>query len=86
MKKNELRILDKIVKCKDDFCNWLQFRMVCGKLLTINDIQLLIEKGKSSLIKGMKSKAGKSFDAYMILNDAGESVFEFDKNKATRKK
>ncbi|AZA55582.1 type IA DNA topoisomerase [Chryseobacterium sp. G0201] len=85
-KKEKLRILDKIVKCKDERCNWMQFRMVCGKLLTVNDIQLLIEKGKTSLIKGMKSKAGKSFDAYMILNDAGESVFEFDKNKATRRK
>lgn len=85
-KKEKLRILDKIVKCKDDVCNWMQFRMVCGKLLTVNDIQLLVEKGKTSLIKGMKSKAGKSFDAYMILNDAGETVFEFAKNKATRKK
>ncbi|MCX8525684.1 topoisomerase C-terminal repeat-containing protein [Chryseobacterium formosus] len=57
----------------------MQFRMVCGKLLTVNDIQLLVEKGKTSLIKGMKSKAGKSFDAYMILNDAGDSSFEFEK-------
>ncbi|MCX8530844.1 type IA DNA topoisomerase [Chryseobacterium luquanense] len=85
-KKERLRILDKIIKCKDDACNWMQFRLVCGKLLTVNDIQLLIEKGKTSLIKGLKSKAGKSFDAYMILNDAGETVFEFDKNKTTRKK
>lgn len=85
-KKEKLRILDKIVKCKDDTCNWLQFRMVCGKLLTVNDIQLLVEKGKTSLIKGMKSKAGKSFDAYMILNDFGETVFEFDRNTATKKK
>lgn len=85
-KKEKLRILDKIVKCKDDVCNWLQFRIVCGKLLTVNDIQLLVEKGKTSLIKGMKSKSGKSFDAHIILNDAGESTFEFYKNKATRKK
>ena len=85
-KKEKLRILDKIVKCKDERCNWLQFRMVCGKLLTLYDIQLLVEKGKTSLIKGMKSKAGKSFDAYMILNDAGESAFEFVKTKSERKK
>jgi DNA topoisomerase-3 len=84
-KKEKLRILDKIVKCKDDVCNWLQFRMICGKLLTVNDIRLLVEKRKTSLIKGMKSKAGKSFDAYIILNDAGDSSFQFDKNKATWK-
>lgn len=84
-KKERLRILDKIIKCKDVACNWMQFRMICGKLLTVNDIQLLVEKRKTSLIKGMKSKAGKSFDAYIILNDAGDSSFEFDKNKATWK-
>jgi DNA topoisomerase-3 len=80
-KKNELRILNKVVKCKDEVCNWLQFRLVCGKVLSVVDIQLLVEKGKTSLIQGMKSKAGKSFDAYIILNDAGESSFEFEKTK-----
>lgn len=80
-KKEKLRILDKIVKCKDEACNWLQFRMVCGKILAVSDIKLLIENRKSSLIKGMKSKAGKSFDAYIILNEAGESSFEFEKTK-----
>jgi DNA topoisomerase-3 len=78
MQKNELRIFDTIVKCKDDPCNWLQFRRVYGKLLTVNDIKLWVDKGKSSLIKGMKSKAGKSFDAFIVLNDAGETSFEFD--------
>lgn len=48
------------------------------KLLTVNDIKLWVDKGKSSLIKGMKSKAGKSFDAFIVLNDAGETSFEFD--------
>lgn len=80
-KKEKLRILHKIVKCKDEACNWLQFRMVCGKILAVSDIKLLIENRKSSLIKGMKSKAGKSFDAYIILNEAGESSFEFEKTK-----
>lgn len=85
-KKDELRISDKVVKCKNDTCEWVQFRMICGKLLTVDDIQLLVEKGKSSLIKGMKSKAGKSFDAYVVLNDNGESSFEFERSKVFRKK
>lgn len=85
-KKEKIRILDKIVKCKNDECNWMQFRLVCGKILSVSNIQLLVEKRKTSLIKGMKSKAGKSFDAYIILNDAGETAFEFEKNKAIRKK
>ncbi|MFC5872309.1 DNA topoisomerase-3 [Chryseobacterium arachidis] len=76
-KSQQVRILDKIVRCKDESCNWAQFRMICGKILSVSDIQLLIETGKSSLIKGMKSKAGKSFDAYLVLNDIAESSFEF---------
>lgn len=80
-KKNELRILNKVVKCKDEVCNWWQFRLVCGKVLSVVDIQMLVEKRKTSLIQGMKSKAGKSFDAYIILNDAEESSFEFEKTK-----
>jgi DNA topoisomerase-3 len=85
-KKEKLRIFDKIIKCKDERCSWMQFRLVCGKLLTVQDIQLLVEKGKSPLIIGMKSKAGKGFDAHIILNEVGESSFEFEKTKSERKK
>ena len=33
----------------------------------------------------MKSKAGKKFDAYIVLNDKAESSFEFAKNKSYKK-
>lgn len=32
-------------------------------------------------IKGMKSKAGKKFNAYIILKDDCKSSFEFEKQK-----
>ncbi|WP_312075655.1 DNA topoisomerase [Chryseobacterium sp.] len=85
-KKEKIRIRDTIVKCKNDECNWMQFRLVCGKVLSSSNIRLLVEKRKTSLIKGMKSKAGKVFDAYLVLNEEGESSFQFEKNRATRKK
>ncbi|GEP90744.1 DNA topoisomerase-3 [Chitinophaga terrae (ex Kim and Jung 2007)] len=77
-KARKLLIRDKVVKCPDEACNWLQFRNVCGVQLSIAEIENLVNKGKTSLIQGMKSKAGKKFDAFIILKDNGESSFEFD--------
>jgi len=80
-KKQQLIIRDKIVKCSDEVCNWMQFRTVCGVQISISDIENLVNKGKTSLIKGMNSKAGKKFEAYIVLNEQAGSSFEFEKNK-----
>ncbi|MCT3918933.1 DNA topoisomerase 3 [Elizabethkingia anophelis] len=84
-KSQQLIIRDKIVKCPDEVCNWVQFRNVCGVQIGIADIESLVSKGKTSLIKGMKSKAGKQFDAYIILNKDCSTSFEFAKNKSYKK-
>ena len=84
-KSQQLTIRDKIVKCPDEACNWVQFRNVCGVQIGLADIENLVNKKKTSLIKGMKSKAGKKFDAYIVLNENAESSFEFDKNKSYKK-
>ncbi|MFD2289142.1 DNA topoisomerase 3 [Pedobacter petrophilus] len=84
-KNQQLIIRDKIVKCPDENCNWVQFRNVCGVQIGITDIECLVNNGKTSLIKGMKSKAGKKFDAYIVLNVKAESSFEFEKNKNYKK-
>lgn len=84
-KDQQLIIRDKIVKCPDEICNWVQFRNVCGVQISIADIENLVNKGKTSFIKGMKSKAGKKFDAYIILNEKAESSFEFEKSKLPKK-
>lgn len=84
-KSQQLIIRDKIVKCPDEVCNWLQFRNVCGVQIGIPDITSLVNTGKTSLLKGMKSKAGKKFDAYIVLNDKAESSFEFENKKSKRR-
>ena len=81
-KSQQLIIRDKIVKCPDESCNWVQFRTVCGVQVSIENVISLINKGKTTLIKGMKSKAGKEFDAYIVLNEQAESSFEFEKRKS----
>ncbi|NBL65580.1 DNA topoisomerase III [Flavobacterium sp. NST-5] len=79
-KSHQLIIRDKIVKCPDEACNWVQFRNVCEVQLSIADIESLVTKRRTALIKGMKSKACKKFDAYIVLNEKAESSFEFEKN------
>ncbi|PZU13938.1 MAG: DNA topoisomerase III, partial [Chryseobacterium sp.] len=74
-----LEIKDKMVKCLSENCNWIQFRYVCGKQLSLKDIEMLVINGKTSLIKGFKSKADKRFDAFIVLNPDGKTAFEFEK-------
>ena len=81
-KSHQLRIKDKIVKCPEDSCKWVQFRTICGVQLSVANIEELTKKGKTSLISGMKSKSGKKFNAYIILNTKAESSFEFEKNSS----
>ncbi|PZP42651.1 MAG: DNA topoisomerase III [Pseudopedobacter saltans] len=84
-KSQQLLIRDKIVKCPDEACNWVQFRNVCGVQIGISDIDSLVNKRKTPLIKEMKSKAGKKFDAYIVLNEDCTTSFEFEKNKSYKK-
>ena len=84
-KSQQLIIRDKIVKCPDEVCNWIQFRNVCELQISIAEIENLVNKGKTNLIKGMKSKAGKKFDAFIVLNADCSTSFEFEKNKPKQK-
>ena len=84
-KSQQLIIRDKIVKCPEEACSWVQFRNVCGVEIGIENIESLVRKGKTSLIKGMKSKVGKMFDAYIVLNNNAETSFEFANNKSYKK-
>ncbi|MCT4317802.1 DNA topoisomerase III [Elizabethkingia anophelis] len=84
-KSHQLIIRDKIVKCPDEVCNWIQFRSVCGVQIGIADIESLVNKRKTSLIKGMKSKVGKKFDAYIVLDADYKTSFEFAKNKSNKR-
>lgn len=75
---HHLTISEKVVKCPDDKCNWLQWRKVCCKQLSSQEIENLITKKKTSLLKGLKSKSGKVFNAKLVLTDEANVVFEFD--------
>ncbi len=78
-KVNSVVIKDKLAQCAASSCEWKQWRNICGVQLSINDLELLLTQSKTSLIKGMKSKGGKIFDAYIVLKDDCSTSFEFGK-------
>jgi DNA topoisomerase-3 len=80
-KIQKLIIRDKLVKCKDENCNWVQFRNICGIQLNLLDLEALITKGKTNLLKGMISKSGKRFDAFIAMDEGGETSFIFPQKK-----
>lgn len=72
---------EKVVQCKDDDCGWILFRTVCGVHLSYKDIEVLLTKKRSPLIKNMVSQKGKHFDAYIMLAGDGSTAFEFEQKK-----
>lgn len=61
---------------KDEGCSFAIPSKICEKSLTEKNIKDLITNKKTGLIKGFKSKSGKSFDAYLIYQDK-KIQFEF---------
>ncbi|MFP5438846.1 MAG: DNA topoisomerase [Bacteroidia bacterium] len=76
---NHLIIDEKAIRCQDKSCNWSQWRTVCGRNLTLDEIEKLIQHKSTPVLKGLKSKAGKTFNAQLVLNKQSEVVFGFEK-------
>lgn len=74
-------IRDKLIKCSDQSCNWVQFRNICGIHLNLENLEKLITTGKTTFIKGISSRSGKKFDAYIVMNKKGETSFSFPEKK-----
>ena len=83
-KNQKLVIRDKLIKCSDENCNWVQFRNICGIQLSFLDLETLLTKGKTNLLKGMTSKSGKKFDAYIEMDKKGETTFTFPEKKKSK--
>ncbi|RXK32645.1 hypothetical protein BBD39_10355 [Arsenophonus endosymbiont of Bemisia tabaci Asia II 3] len=66
-------------------CGFTIWKTVCEKILTQKQVETLIKKGKTGIIKGFKSKAGKNFDAALLLQDkvTGATRFEFQSRNNT---
>ena len=67
----------KVAKCSNVDCPLTVFRNKGERQLTDHQLTDLVTKGKTSLIKGFKSKEGKSFDACVTFDKDFRTVYEF---------
>ena len=78
-------IYAKIAKCRHEGCDFHVFREVCGTLLTEDNIRDLLTTGRTPVLKGLTSKAGKKFNARLVLNEDYTTSFEFESRKGKQR-
>ena len=78
-------IYAKVAKCRHEGCDFHIFREVCGTLLTENYIRDLLTTGRTPILKGLTSKAGKKFNARLVLNEDYTTSFEFENRKGKQR-
>ena len=86
--KGSMRFYAKVVKCDNEACALPVFRQVAGKLLSDKEITDLLTEGRTAVLRGFKSKQGKSFDAALAFDEVFRIKFIFDdtKNKSKGRK
>ena len=78
-------IYAKVAKCRNKDCNFHVFREVCGTLLSEDNIRDLLTTGRTPILNGLTSKAGKKFNARLILNEDYTTSFEFESRKGKQR-
>ena len=78
-------IYAKVAKCRHEDCDFHIFREVCGTLLTEDHIRDLLTTGRTPILKGLTSKAGKKFNARLVLNEDYTTSFEFENRKGKQR-
>ncbi len=83
--KGQMQFYNKVVKCNNEDCVLTIFRNKSDKMLSDVPVTDLLTKGKTSIIKGFKSKGGKVFDASLTFDEQFQVVFMFAEKKGTFK-
>jgi len=78
-------IYAKVAKCRHETCGFHVFREVCGILLSEDNIRDLINSGRTPILKGLTSKAGKKFNARLVLGEDYTTSFEFENKKGKQR-
>ncbi len=76
----EVRNFPKSYSCSrwQEGCKFTIWKVVAKKKISDAQVSKIISNKKSDLIKGFKSKAGKNFDAFLVLGKDGVVSFEFN--------
>ena len=78
-------IYAKVAKCRHETCGFHVFREVCGTHLSEDNIRDLISSGRTPILKGLTSKAGKKFNARIVLGEDYITSFEFENKKGKQR-
>jgi len=80
-----MQFYGKVVRCDNAECGLPVFRLKANRTLSDDEIKDLLTDGHTKLLKGFKSKQGKSFDAVVAFDGDYNAAFVFPerKNKAT---
>lgn len=76
-RSGRILLYPKVAKCSNVDCPLTVFRNKGEKQLTDSQIADLVTKGKTSLIKGFRSRDGKPFDAYLTFDKDFRIVYGF---------
>ena len=80
-----MRFYGKVVRCDNTECGLPVFRLKAGRTLSDDEIKDLLTDGHTKLLKGFKSKQGKSFDAVVAFDGEYNTTFVFPEAKKGKK-
>ena len=80
-----MQFYGKVVRCDNTECGLPVFRLKANRTLTDDEIKDLLTDGHTKLLKGFKSKQGKSFDAVVAFDGDYNTTFVFPERKTIKK-
>ena len=80
-----MQFYGKVVHCDNAECGLPVFRQKANRTLSDDEIKDLLTEGHTKLLKGFKSKHGKSFDATIAFDGEFNTTFVFPEKKTTKK-
>ena len=84
-KGGKMQFYGKVVRCDNPACGLPVFRTIAGKSLSDGELTDLLTAGRTKLLKGFKSKQGKSFDATIVFDADFNTTFVFPEVKRDKK-
>ena len=80
-----MQFYGKVVRCDNAECGLPVFRLKANRTLSDDEIKDLLTDGHTKLLKGFKSKQGKSFDAIVAFDGDYNTTFVFPERNTSRK-
>ena len=80
-----MQFYGKVARCDNADCGLPVFRLKANRTLSDDEIKELLTDGHTKLLKGFKSKQGKSFDAIVAFDGDYNTTFVFPERKTSRK-